>query len=528
MKKSFSKITPLWYLLIVFVFLFCAVQILLYDMNFGPGAFSDSATYIISGKNLITEGRLGIYAPDGQFRPLSLHPPLFSLVLAPFYLLDLDIFTVVKWLDIILFCLTLTIITIGVLQISHSYILGLGIGVLFLVSKPMLKNFDAIMSESLFLVFTFSSFILLILYCSSPSRILFWGAIAAAGLASITRYAGFVSVLSGFFILMFFSAKNWKRRLRTSFQFLFFSSVPIVFWFVGIFIQNGTIGSRTIVPNIDLIKSLSFFKKAIMENLVLWLPFPETIFPHWENKATAIAVLILVTAILAVMLFRKNSISKQEDQKGLYTLVIASLIFIVCYIGFLVVSLFSSVVPDYNERMFSPLQPFVLIVILGLLVALIRAYKLSNWLSAIPVTLILMIGLSFWRDTLAMIRDHHINPIGFGTPDWRSSATIRAVRLLPKNLILYSNEATGVLIQTGRYPYSLSDLDFLSLRVSDTYPEKNSIIALILFSPSRNCGTLCSMDEVEAQYEQQLISFTPEIITEDGKIYFFVNDLTNK
>lgn len=75
----------------------------LHATRWGPWAMSDATEYIISARNLLEGHGLGLFAASGRFMPLSLHPPLYPLVLAALGVTGLDLVLIARWLDAFLF-----------------------------------------------------------------------------------------------------------------------------------------------------------------------------------------------------------------------------------------------------------------------------------------------------------------------------------------------------------------------------------------------------------------------------------------
>lgn len=524
-----------------FLFFFClavmlvfAVVLLNYDMKQGPWAFSDSAQYILSGKNLIMEGRLGIYAPDGHYMPLTLHPPLYSLILAPFTAINIDIFAVIKWMNILFFCGALAVLSIGVFKITTMAMYGLMAGFMFLVSTSLIKIFDGAMTEPLFVLLSVVNLVLLVCYLVKPARGTFWGAVITAGLAPLARYIGVVSIGIGFVLLLIFTTGARGKRLFKAAGYAVISALPILAWFVYTFLQNRNLGSRSFNFNIDLASATGFYKKALMENLTNWLPFVNSWFPTWENKSTALLALGAITLVVFILVLWKWIRTRDDFGRVMITLISASGLYIIGFLVFLWFSLFSSLQPDYNERMFSPILPMVFILLFGVLLAGIKAFKLHPVFYLLPLLAMIVLGKSNWIMTMSVVNDHHVNQIGYATPAWRSSPLVAAVKDLPQGLTLYSNKADAVLLYTGRYPYSVKLLenDMVQVPSGQTIDmliesKGNSPAALIIFTRTLSGDSPQSLNGLSAEIKTKLGGINPYRSTEDGDIYLIIMTAAN-
>ncbi len=518
------------------IFFFClavmlvfAVVLLNYDMTQGPWAFSDSAQYIISGRNLMMEGRLGIYAPDGHFMPLTLHPPLYSVVLAPFTTINVDIFALIKWMNILFFSSSLAVLSIGIFKLTSMAIYGLMTGFMFMVSTSLIKIFDGAMTEPLFILLSILNIILLVNYLIKPRRAFFWGAVITAALAPLARYIGVVSIGLGFVLLLMFLTESRGKRLLKAAGYAIISALPIIAWFLYTFLQNRNLGSRSVDFNINLVSATGLYKKALMENLANWLPFANSWFPTWENKSNALFAFGLVTLIVLILVLWKWMKKGNRYAKTLIILISASGLYVVGFLAFLWISLFSSVQPDYNERMFSPLLPMLFVLLFGVVLAGIREFKLHPVFYLLPVAVMIVFGKSNWIMTMSVVNDHHVNQLGYATPAWRSSPLVEAVRALPDGLTLYSNKADAILLYTGKYPYSVKllkvdDINVPSIQTMDNLegtPMGNQA-ALILFSKTLSGDSPISLNGLSAEIKTLLEPIPPYLSTEDGDIYLLL------
>ena len=230
---------PYWFYGLILVLILLGGYLLFYDMNFGPWAFSDSAEYIISAKNLVEGYGLGVHAPNGAFMPLTLHPPFYSMLLAPFLFLNLDIFITIKWLNILFFTGSLFLVAYGIFRISQSTLWALTVAIIFLVSPALLDNFTGAMSEPLFIFLSIANFIFLNLYIKEKKKWYFWVAIITAGLATLTRYIGLTSIFTGVVLLLLFSEGTWKKRIGLSIGYAIVAFIPLIIWFIYVGIISG-------------------------------------------------------------------------------------------------------------------------------------------------------------------------------------------------------------------------------------------------------------------------------------------------
>lgn len=491
------------------------VLIMGYDMKLGPWAFSDSVEYIASAQSLAEEGRLGIYSPDGSFMPLSLHPPLYSLLIAPFFSLRVDVFDGIKWLQLVLFCASIVVISLGIFRFTRNMWYALSAGALFTVSIMIVRVYDGAMSEGLYIFLSLVNLMLLVSFLVKPSYWRLAGAAVAAGLAGLTRYIGVVNIGLGLAMLLLFAPKPWKRRIFAVLGYAVLSALPLAVWFIS----TGSTGSRSMNASLDIGAATLGFLNTVVRSFGEWLPFAANWFATPVRQTSAVAAVILVTLVLFVLVLVKLNKPGAEKDRGMVAILCGSAIYVAGYLLFLWISLFSSIPPDYFERMFTPTQPFVYLLFLGVFFAAIRSFRLPKWLWVIPLAAVLVLGRSNWIYTDTWIRSRHSSAMGYNIPAWRNAELTDAVQTLPDGMALYSNDPDGVLVNTRRFPYELADLDATQWTPAAGLEEASA--AVIVFSEP--------LSKVKAGDEGQALEklgfekdeVEPFVLTGDGAIYLF-------
>jgi len=516
-RINFFLSKPYWFYAIVVLLIGLAGYLLYYDMHFGPWAFSDSAEYIISAKNLVEGNGLGLFGPDGKFMPLTLHPPFYSFMLAPLFALNLDVFILVKWLNILFFCGSLFLLFMGIFRITKSTLFSLSIGILFLVSPVMLNNFDGVMTEPLFIFLSIANLILLNLYIKENNKWYFWGAVLTACFATLTRYIGFASIFSGFLFLIFFSTYPWKKRISISLTYAVLALIPVGIWFVYVGIISNTMASRTIDLSKSILQAININRFAFTEVVAEWLPFRTVWFSSWKSKVITIYSTLLLSGglvVLTLVLWWKKRVNSLRSNLAL---VICAGIYIVAYFSFLIVSYFSTLPPDLNERMFSPLLIFIFILIFGSLFNTISFLKLPKAFAIIPVAFVLILGISYWQQTRSEALDRHMEEFSYSSPSWKNSEIIAEVKKLDGRPLVYSNHPVGILLHTGVFPYEISNL---SDRLSENKLPDDFLI--VLFSPIENENQLImeqlNENKITEQYQVDLT-----FKSDEGEIIKFFN-----
>jgi hypothetical protein len=125
--------------------------VIIYSTRWGPWVFSDSTGYIVSARNLIAGHGLGLFGPSGAFHPLTLHPPFFSLLLSVFGWIGVNLVTAARWMNVILFGLTIILIGLSIFAVTHSSWLSIISSILIFSMPELIDIYSGAMSEPLFL-----------------------------------------------------------------------------------------------------------------------------------------------------------------------------------------------------------------------------------------------------------------------------------------------------------------------------------------------------------------------------------------
>ena len=130
----------------------------------------DSFNYIAVAHNL-AEGRGFVYPVDPKtYTPLTNFPPMLSIVLAVFELVNIDAVSAARHLNAILFGLSTILIGIALKRETRSPVFTLLGAFLFLTSSTLIFYYSFALAEALYLFFTLLGFILLATYITDGKR----------------------------------------------------------------------------------------------------------------------------------------------------------------------------------------------------------------------------------------------------------------------------------------------------------------------------------------------------------------------
>ena len=171
--------------------------------NHGPGIGGDATIYIFSAKNLLAGNGLGLIEPGGGFRLIPYFPPFYSLVLAFFGLVGLNLVLAAKWLNILLFGCLVLLLGFEMLRSSKSTFYTAVICLLVALSPLLIPVYSWAMSEPLAIFLGFLGLILLNRSLSnSNNTILLIGSALVVGLSMLTRYSHVSFLMTAIVILL--------------------------------------------------------------------------------------------------------------------------------------------------------------------------------------------------------------------------------------------------------------------------------------------------------------------------------------
>ncbi len=434
---------------------------IIFSTHFGPWAYSDATVYIVSARNLLKDGYLGFYAPSGSLELLVHHPPFYPLCLSFFGLFGIELLTVARWLNVVLFCATIFVIGAFTFRLLRSPWLAITLSAATLVMPTMIDAFSGAMSEPLFMFTVVMATFLILLFLETNRRRTLILAAIIAGLAFFTRYIGIAIIVSSLLILLFLNRATWKKRITNLIIFGAISVLPNAVWWVYVYLHTATMGARHLVSGADIWNYSVELRLQLMELFWGWLPFaPDSAYAYVRGRNILLAISLLILVILGLAVWddwKKRKASRQHHSDFSYVLAWSVSSF--CYLTFFAYAyIFTFPPPDPLPRTVLPLEFSMLIVLLSAIFLLSRLLKLPSWSSVIPLALMLIYAFAKVPTSIDLIKDYYQNGGGYTGQIWRTSTTLAYLKTLPEDTTVITNKAAAVLLWTGRAPYDFCEL----------------------------------------------------------------------
>ncbi|MGD0707607.1 MAG: hypothetical protein ABSA51_04045 [Anaerolineaceae bacterium] len=431
---------------------------LVYATRWGAWAFSDSAAYVSSARNLIAGHGLGYFDPTGQFDPLVRYPPLFPILLASGGLIGVDPLVMARWLNLAAFVLVIFSTGWWIKRLTGSLLLAIGGQTLFLFSIVPVTVFSGAMSEPVCIATgTLGLFLLIAYFKHQRNHYLFISALLIS-LSFLTRYIGVAYLLAALVCILFLIRTPWLRRVKLLLVYGATASLPMIVWLAFAYTQSQTVGARTLHADLNLWSSVHEFFTLAFSVLATWVPYGSRF--NWilspEGKLIAILIVILLMGVATWLKSRRaQPLAGQDD----LTLSLVFWIFIVVYFFSLLLSfVFSVPAPAIDNRMFSPIYAALVPATMGWMGYLMKGWRLQRPLGVVVLALLAITLYFDYPATFQTLVSFHQVGYGYTTEEWHTTGIFAAIQALPSNTPLISNEPALVLLYTDRFPYDVNNI----------------------------------------------------------------------
>ncbi|MGA2505838.1 MAG: hypothetical protein ABSG01_17300 [Anaerolineales bacterium] len=454
------KINPLLVMLIVLISIIGGVLATYATAN-GPWGYSDPVAYISTARSLANGQGLGYYEGDAEFSQSTIQPPFYPIVLSVLGLFKINLVAGARWLNIIAFIASIFIA--GWIFYRYSRIPALGIiaSALMCAFPYMVVMFSSAYSEPLFILFFLLGGLCLLIYLNNEKLPMLLISALLVGMVPLTRYAGIAMVIAGgLSVLIFVSGNTWSR-VKKLFLYVFTASLPILIWLVWVYFSTAhTIGGRSLNLNwAGLAAQFQAFRGIFMDTVWKWVPFQthQTLLRYMVRfiMMGVGLVIIVVLSIFAERRIRRAS-PRDANKSGIHIFTFFGLSSMT-FIGVLIATyLFTHPTIDIDNRTLLPFYVSAVMSLLGGVALWHYAWFKGRMLilQVIPWIIAVICVVWYFPQTRDEIEFYHSGD-GLTAYHWNSSETIQAVRALPSNKPVISNDWELLLLWSGRPIYGL-------------------------------------------------------------------------
>ena len=483
--------------------------VLLSTRYYGAGLSPDSVGYIAAARHIASG--IGVVTYDGT--PLLVQPPLYPALLAAMeFVFGIDPLSSARVINAVLF--GLIVYLSGLLFTKHfeSFALVVLGTASVLVAVPLIQVSLMAWSEPLFICFTLLYLILSESYLAKGDTASLLLLSLSVALACLARYIGVVLILTGVVSILLFRRDSPRVNFRHLFLFISLSALPIGVWVIRNYLLSGTLFG----PRASSIYTLSTNATFAFNTFVSWY-IPQRISEHRS-------LLMLLTATISFL----AGLSIRGDWAKVRSVLLEIgllLLFIIAYVGFLLVSSTTIAYDAIGDRLLSPVFVPITLLLLFLASKMVTSLmeqrltqKRANVLLAVAIVgwLVYPVSAAMSSITNAMSQGQ-----GYSSESWRNSQTIEYLR---ENRTLeceiYSNGPDALYILANR------TAKMSPVRTMYNSPEVvNDISNLRSSWPEKRNACLVWFDMIGRQYlftidELQTIADVQQLIRlEDGAIY---------
>ena len=449
------------YLILATIFLVSVVgaALAIYTTANGPWGYTDPVVYISTARSLDRGQGLVYYEADAAFRPITIEPPFYPMALSVIGLFGVNLVVAARWLNIAAFIASIFIAGWIFYRYSRAPALGIVASALLCAFPYMVWMFGSAYSEPLFVLMFLAGGWGLLAYLQKEKTALFLLSALLIGLIPATRYAGIAMVAAGGgSVLLLASGKTWPR-IKKAFLFTLLASLPILVWLIWIYFSTAhSLGGRSLGMSLQgLSAQFQGFRGIFMDTVWKWVPFQSNGALLGYRLRFFLMGVILVGLVGLTMLagrqIKKDS-SEVGSNSGMGIFAYFGLSSLLFTGVLLLTYLFTHPTIDVDNRMLLPLFA-------GSVMSFYAAWAVwqAAWfkgklrlLQGLPWLIAVVCVAWYIPQTHDQATYFHAGD-GLTAYHWNRSTLIKAVRALPANQPIISNDWELLQLWTGRPIY---------------------------------------------------------------------------
>lgn len=470
MLNEFWSSSRIWFICTILIILI-GIFGMLYFTRTGPALRGDSVRYVM-GADLLIEGKgYSRVSGGGEIYPETGFAPFFSIVLALFGLMGIDMYDAGHVLNIFLYAGNMMLVALLIFRSTRSGVAS-AIGAMLFLSSDVIFEWHAwLMTEPLFIFLILVSINALSRFIDGgPYGYLILAAITG-GAASITRYIGISFLPAGALAILAFGRGESRRRIGGLTAFLVIGLTPFSVWMLrNQALDAGAVANREIILHAIRPEIL----KAYLFELASWF-IPEKMVIHRIIRAVIASIIAIGGPGYFIWTqIKHRSKGNQAEFSHLWIIIF----YIPCYLGLLAVNsllLDAGTTFEGAIRYMVPLLVVVIVLEVSTYHYLIKNLGLKNWVIGLvivyAVSVIVLSGL-----LTAQLASSSTSKLGF--TDIRSSLSEVAefLRQQDPSIPIISNNPERIYYLLNRPAYMKPiEFDVYQRAVRSDFDEQMSL-----------------------------------------------------
>lgn len=450
-----------WVVAVIVVLSLIGGAIAVYTTENGPWGYTDPVEYISVARHLDRGQGLTYYEGNGQLTAETIHPPLYSLVLAFIGLFGADLVAASRWLNILALIASIFIGGWIFMRYSPVPVLGIAASAVLCAFPYVHVFFASSYSEPLFVLsILLGGWGLLAYLHDEKASKLILGALAVSTIPG-TRYAGLAMVAAaGLTVFLFASGRAWGR-IKKAAAFTLLSALPVLAWLGWVYFSAGhSVGGRqTGIQMTTILDQFQTFRGVFMDTVWKWVPFQthETLLGY-RLRFIMMGILALILVGLSTAAWRrlKRTASLDLAHSGMQIFTFFGLSAVIFVAVLILTYLFTQPTIDIDNRMLLPLFACCVMMIYGAFALWQAAWFTGGLrvLQAVPLLLAATCVAWYIPQTWEKVLQYHPGD-GLTMYRWRDSSLIQAVRELPEEQPVISNDWELTMLWTGKPVHGL-------------------------------------------------------------------------
>ena len=436
----------------IILLMISAVILILSCTRQGAGIGSDGVVYIGTARNIMEGFGVSGISAGNVLPPLVIFGPLYPSVLAGLGLMGVDPLVGARWLNAGLFGINVMLVGAILYWYSKEVWLALLGSLLVLFSRVLFEVHSSVLSEPLFLPFLLVGVLLLTQYLEHERRRLLVSSAVVLSLAYLTRYAGLLFVGAGVLVLILLRRTSLRRRFADIALWSISAGIPIGLWMLRNQLLTGSSTSRTFSPVLPTVNLLS----SLVDFVTFWF------WPERVPLIIRIVTVLLFGSLLAgrwLWYIRREQSSESandDDPPRIFLFpAVLSVMIVVYVVGLLSIrSLFTPRI-DIISRTLAPAYVLTLMLILMFAHGLLRREGEKVLIKSAIIVCCFGLVLSYIiRGTIGALELQR-DAQGYASQAWSRSPLMNALKLLPSETPIYTNEIEALYLLADRYAYRL-------------------------------------------------------------------------